>query len=315
LSSTKKITHQRYDKKTWKRDFKVNYELYIFLLPAILVVFLFNYMPMYGIQIAFKDFAPTLGIWNSPWSGFKWFDRFFSSFQFWSIIRNTLLLSFFSLLFSFPIPILFAITLNQYQNLKIKKGLQTLAYAPHFISTVVVVGMVTLFLSPSIGLYGGLMNLLGKPVGNLLGESKLFRTIYISSDIWQHMGWESIIYIAALSSVDMELYDAAKVDGANRLHRIRHIEIPALTGTMVIILILRLGSIMSVGFEKTYLLQNPLNLETSEIIATYVYKVGLQGTPQYSYAAAIGLFNSLVNVILLVSFNYFSRKISEKSLW
>jgi putative aldouronate transport system permease protein len=315
LKARKAAAKPRYKADTWGRDFRTNYELYLFILPAVLVVFLFNYLPIYGIQIAFKNFAPTLGIWGSPWAGLKWFARFFSSYQCLDVIGNTVLLSVYQLVFSFPIPIIFALIVNQYKNQRWKKTLQTVAYAPHFISTVVIAGMITLFLSPSVGMYGNLMRLMGLTPTNIMGESGLFRTIYISTDVWQHMGWESIIYIAALSTADMELYDAAKVDGANRFHRIRHIELPALQGTMVILLILRVGSIMSVGFEKVYLLQNSLNLATSEIIATYVYKIGLQGTPQYSYSAAIGLLNSVVNLLLLVGFNAFSRRISEKSLW
>ena len=276
---------------------------------------LFNYLPMYGIQIAFKDFKPVRGIWGSGWAGLKWFRRFWESYQCLDVISNTLILSIALLVCTFPIPILFALVVNQYKNGPFRKTLQTVSYAPHFISTVVMVGMILMFLSPSSGLYGSLAKVMGFDPRNLMGDSALFRPIYILSEIWQQTGWDSIIYIAALSAVDVDLYDAARVDGAGRLKRILHIDIPALKDTAVVLLILRIGNIMSLGFEKTYLLQNNLNLGTSEIIATYVYKIGLTGTPQYSYSAAIGLLNSLVNLILLIVFHKISKKISGSGLW
>ena len=299
----------------WKQDIKKNYQLYLFLLPAVVSVFLFNYLPMYGIQIAFKDFKPSKGIWGSAWVGLKWFKRFFSSFQFNEILSNTLLLSVLLLICSFPVPIIFALIVNQYKEGKFRKMLQTVSYAPHFISTVVMVGMIVLFLSPSAGLYGTIVRMLGGEPQNILGEAYMFRPIYILSDIWQHTGWDSIIYLAALSAISQDLHDAAKVDGASRLKRMWYIELPALKETAVVLLILRLGSMMSMGFEKTYLLQNNLNLSTSEIIASYVYKVGLTGTPQYSYSAAIGVFNSVINVILIVTFNKLSKKVNGSGLW
>jgi putative aldouronate transport system permease protein len=299
----------------WRKELRKNYELYFFVLPAVVSVFLFCYLPIYGIQIAFKDFVPARGIWGSRWTGLKWFIRFFSGYQFWDILRNTVLLSVYTLIFAFPVPIIFALVINQYRGYRLKKIMQTLSYAPHFISTVVLAGMITIFLSPTYGMYGvitGLFNI--KPI-NPIGEPGLFRTIYVVSDIWQHMGWQSIIYMAALIGIDPELYFVAMVDGANRFQRIIHIELPALRPTTIIILILCIGNIMSLGFEKTYLLQNDQNIVASEVIATYVYKMGLLGTPQYSYSAAIGLFNSIVNMLLLVVFNAFSRKVSETSVW
>ena len=231
-----------------KQEFKKNYQLYLFLLPAVVSVFLFNYLPMYGIQIAFKDFKPAKGVLGSEWVGMKWFDRFFSSFQFNEVLSNTLLLSVLLLLCSFPVPIIFALLVNQYKEGKFRRTLQTVSYAPHFISTVVMVGMVVLFLSPSAGLYGTVVRMLGGDPRNILGEAAMFRPIYILSDIWQHTGWDSIIYLAALSAVSQDLYDAAKVDGAGRLKRMWYIELPALKETAVVLLILRLGSIMSMGF-------------------------------------------------------------------
>lgn len=300
---------------TWRRDLVRNYELYLFVLPGILVILLFNYLPMYGVQIAFKNFRPILGIWNSEWVGLKWFSRFFSSAQFGSLMRNTLALNFYLLLVTFPLPIGMALLFNQFRSGKVRKTLQTVSYAPHFISTVVMVGMLTLFLSPTRGIYGNIVRAYGGTPGNPMGEAGLFQSIYVWSDVWQHTGWDSIIYIAALSSVDPQLYDAATVDGASRFQKILHVEIPALLATASILLIMRVGNLMSVGFEKVYLMQNSLNLSTSEVISTYVYKVGLTKTAQYSYSAAVGLFNTLINLILLTVCNYTSRRISGNSLW
>lgn len=303
------------NKRTWKREMYENWDLYLFVLPAVVSIVLFNYLPMYGIQIAFKNFRPIQGIWGSKWVGLKWFDRFFASAQFSSLMYNTLALNFYSLLVSFPLPIMLALLFNQYRSAKIKKTLQTISYAPHFISTVVMVGMLLLFLSPSKGLYGSLCRAFGIQPINPMGEAKLFRHIYVWSDVWQHTGWDSIIYIAALSAIDPQLYDAATVDGANRYQKILHIEIPALLSTASILLIMRVGSLMSVGFEKAYLMQNGLNISTSEVISTYVYKIGLTGTAQYSYAAAVGLFNTIVNLVLLTVCNTATRKLNGSSLW
>ena len=306
---------QRSQKRPWRLELKRNLALYIFVLPAVIEVIIFCYIPMYGVQIAFRNFKPVQGIWGSSWVGMKWFNRFFSSPQFITVVSNTVILSLELLLFSFPISILFALLINQYQNARFKKTVQTVSYAPHFISTVVLCGMIMLFLSPSQGVYGSICRALNvKPI-NPMGEASLYRPIYIISDIWQQMGWESIIYVAALSSIDPGLYDAATVDGANRFQRILHIEVPSLVPTATLIFIMRVGAIMAMGFEKSYLLQNDLNSKVSEIIATYVYKIGLKGTPQYSYSAAIGLFNSLINMFLLVGFNTLSRRFGETSLW
>lgn len=302
-------------KRTWKREIYENWELFLFVLPAVVMIILFNYLPMYGIQIAFKDFRPIQGIWGSKWVGMKWFNRFFASAQFGSLIYNTLALNFYSLLVSFPLPILLALLFNQYRNPRLKKTLQTVSYAPHFISTVVMVGMLILFLSPSNGLYGALCRALNIQPINPMGEAHLFRHIYVWSDVWQHTGWDSIIYIAALSAIDPQLYDAATVDGANRYQKIIHIEIPALLSTASILLVMRVGSLMSIGFEKAYLMQNGLNIATSEVISTYVYKIGLTGTAQYSYASAVGLFNTIVNLILLTVCNTVVKKLNGSSLW
>lgn len=291
-----------------------NYELYLFLLPAVFIIFCFNYIPMYGVQIAFRNYSPRFGIWDSPWAGFTQFSKFFASYQSKNIIGNTVALSLYSIAVGFPIPVFMALMLNQMRALKFKKILQTTTYMPHFISTVVIVGMLNLFLSPSSGLYGNLMRLFGAAPGTPMGTPGLFRHIYVWSDAWQHTGWDSIIYLAALAAVDPSLYEAATVDGASKLHKVRYIDIPSLVPTMMILLLLRMGSVMSVGFEKVYLMQNPLNTPVSEIISTYVYKVGIEST-QYSYSAAVGLFQTVVNFVLLISANTISRRVSENSLW
>lgn len=302
-------------KSTWRKELKNNYDLYLFVLPAIVSIVLFNYLPMYGVQIAFKNFRPVLGITGSEWAGFKWFARFFNSAQFGSLLSNTLVLNFYLLATTFPLPILLALLFNQFRSQHVRKTLQTVSYAPHFISTVVMVGMLTLFLSPTSGLYGNIARAMGYTPGNPMGEAGLFKSIYVWSDVWQHTGWDSIIYIAALSAIDPQLYDAATVDGASRFQKILHVEIPALLATASILLIMRVGNLMSVGFEKVYLMQNNLNISSSEVISTYVYKIGLRGTAQYSYAAAVGLFNNVINLVLLTVCNSVTRKLSGSSLW
>ena len=296
------------------RQIAQNYELYLFLLPAVLVVFCFQYIPMYGLQIAFKNFVPSQGILGSKWVGFTQFQKFFNSYQFESLIGNTLFLSVYGLVAGFPMPILLALLINQLRGKAFRKTLQTVTYMPHFISTVVIVGMLNIYLSPNSGLYVNIMRWLGLTPGNPLGEQNLFRSIYVWSDVWQHTGWDSIIYIAALSSIDPTLYEAATVDGANKWHKIFYIDLPSIVPTMVILLILRAGNIMSVGFEKVYLMQNPLNTPVSEIISTYTYKIGIESL-QYSYSAAIGLFNTIINFVLLLGVNGLSKKIGETSLF
>lgn len=291
-----------------------NSDLYLFLLPALLVVLLFSYVPMYGVQIAFKDFNPTKGIFGSAWVGFKQFERFFNSYQFNSVITNTLFLSLYNLAAAFPAPIILALMINQIRVKSFQKVVQTTVYLPHFISTVVMVGMIMVFLSPTEGIYAMICRAIGVDPQVLLGQKQLFRSIYVWTDVWQHTGWDSIIYLAALSGIDPTYYEAATVDGASKVRQIIHIDIPCLVPTIVTLLILRTGGILSVGFEKIYLLQNPLNTPVSEVISTYVYKVGIQST-QYSYSAAIGLFNSLVNFIMLAAVNFFVGKVSDSNLF
>lgn len=287
-----------------------DFDLYLFILPAVIGIFIFRYIPMYGVQIAFRDFMPTRGIWGSPWVGLAQFTRFFESPDFWKIISNTLGLSLFQLVAGFPVPIVIALSLNQMRNASIKRGVQTLIYAPHFISTVVLVGMIFAFTSPSTGIINYIVSLFGGEPALFMADPKYFRPIYVLSGIWQDAGWGTIIYIAALSNVNTDLYEAAKIDGANKWQIIRNVDIPVIMPTVVILLVLATGGLMSIGFEKAYLMQKDLNLDASEIIATYVYKKGLRRA-EYSYSSAIGLFNSAINFILLVLVNTFTKKANK----
>jgi putative aldouronate transport system permease protein len=293
-----------------------NWGLYLLLLPAVTLTLCFAYKPMYGIIIAFKDYKPSLGITGSDWAQplLKYFIKFFKSYQFDTTIRNTLVINAYSMLVGFPMPIALALMINQMQAKRFKKAFQTITYMPHFISTVVMVGIVLLFLSPGSGLIGNLYRLFGQEAPNLMSKAGAFSSIYVWSDVWQHVGWDSIIYIAALSAVAPELYEAATVDGASRLQKLRHIDVPMLIPTAVVLLILRVGNMMSLGFEKVYLMQNDMNLRTSEVIATYVYKIGIISA-QYSYSAAINMFNTVINFILLITVNEISKRVNENSLW
>ncbi|WP_127540541.1 ABC transporter permease [Paenibacillus illinoisensis] len=296
------------------KSLKKHWELYLLVLPPVLYLLIFKYIPMVGVQIAFKDFSVVKGIWGSPWVGFKHFEAFFESPNFWLLIKNTIGISFYSLIAGFPIPILLALALNEIRTGYFKKTVQMVTYAPHFISTVVMVSIIILMLSPHVGVVDKLFTLLGFPMTNFMGIPEYFKSIYVWSGVWQGMGYSSIIYIAALAGVDPSLYEAAKMDGASRLRKIWHIDLPTLVPVTVIMLILSLGSIMGVGFEKIYLMQNPLNTSASEVISTYVYKVGLIGA-NFSFSSAVGLFNSVINLILLIIVNGISRKVSQNSLW
>ena len=280
----------------------------------IIYILIFNYMPLAGLQIAFKDFVATKGIWGSEWVGFKYFQQFFSSPMFWKLLKNTLVISLYQLVFSFPIPIILALILNYTPNQKLKKITQTATYAPHFISTVVLVGMMFVFFDPAAGIGTTILKGFGMNNPQVLTDPASFPHLYVWSAIWQTTGWSSIIYIAALSGVSPELHEAAIADGASKLQRIIYIDIPMLIPTAVILLILNCGNIMNLGFEKVYLMQNPVNMQFSEIISTYVYKRGLKDM-QYSFATAVGLFNSVINFALLFSANQLSRKFGETSLW
>ena len=299
----------------WKKKLnKVtrNWVLYLFLLPTLIYLLIFNYWPMYGVQIAFRNFKPTKGIWGSPWVGMKNFDKFFHSYMFKDLLTNTIVLSVYQIVASFAFPILLALLLNYCVSNKLRKVTQMVTYAPHFISTVVLVGMLNVFLSES-GIINHLLNLLGLRSVPFLSDAGMFRHIYVWSHIWQRTGYNSVIYIAALAGVNPELHEAAIVDGANKLQRILHIDLPAIMPTAIILLIMSTGNMLSLGFEKVYLMQNDLNLGVSEIISTYVYKIGLLNA-QYSYSTAIGLFNNVINLIVLLTVNKIADKVIGTSL-
>ncbi|UUI02342.1 ABC transporter permease subunit [Oceanobacillus jeddahense] len=297
----------------FKKNVLLNWRLYVFLLPAMIYFTIFHYIPMYGVQIAFKDFYATEGIIGSPWAGFEHFQRFFDSYYFWRLIKNTVILSLYQLIL-FPLPIIFALMLNELKNGAFKKWSQTLTYAPHFMSVVVIVGMLVAFLDPITGMVNHVITYFGGSSISFLTSPDWFRHIFVWSGQWQTLGWGTIIYLAALAGVNPELHEAAKMDGASRIQRIIHINIPAILPTIVVLFILNIGSFMAIGFEKVLLMQNNLNAETSDIIQTFVYQTGLlEG--QYSFAAAIGLFDSVINLTLLIIVNQIAWKTSENSLW
>ena len=293
-------------RKPLKTRLKENWQLYLLLLIPVIITVIYKYGPMYGIQIAFRDFKASRGIWGSEWVGLEWFERFFSSPNCGRMIVNTVLISLYSLLWSFPVPIILALALNQLRFQKLKRVVQTVLYAPHFISTMIICGMLRIFLSPS----GGLINLIFGTSIDFINQTSMFRTIYIASGIWQEAGWGTIIYLATLSSVDTALYEAAKVDGASVFQRILHIDLPALVPMAVLQLILSVSNLMNVGFEKIYLLQTDLNKPVSDTIAVYVYEQGILGA-EYSYSTAIGLFNTAVNILLLIIVSRIAKKASD----
>ncbi|ANC77364.1 sugar ABC transporter permease [Fictibacillus phosphorivorans] len=301
-------------KTTRRKKIMRNWELYLFVLPCLLWFILFKYVPMYGIQLAFKQYIPTEGIWGSPWIGFQHFTRFFESYQFWTLIKNTLSLSLWAFIFTFPVPIIVALLLNQLTSERYKKFVQTVIYAPHFISTVVLVGILFVFLSPTSGIVNHLIVLFGGEPILFMARPEWFKPLYVISGLWQETGWATIIYLAALAGVSPALHEAAIMDGANKWQRIWHVDIPGIRPTIVILLILAIGNIMNIGFEKAYLMQTDLNKSASAIIPTYVYEIGLQRA-QYSFAAAIGLFNSVINLIMLLLVNRIVRKLGGNSLW
>jgi len=314
LTSNGAIPAQRFHKRL-ARDLRRNRIIYAMGFLCLAYYIIFCYLPMGGIVIAFKNFRAARGIFGSAWADpwYKYFDQFFGSYYFWRLLRNTLLINFYDLLFGFPAPILLALLLNELRSNRYKRVVQTVTYMPHFISQVVVCGIILDFFS-SNGLVNQIIQLMGGQMTIFMQDPKYFRGIYVGSNIWQEVGYSSIIYLSALSGVDMELYDAAAIDGCNRFKRILHVTLPGIMPTIVIMLILRMGSMMSLGFEKIILLYNESNYETSDVIASFVYRYGMQ-KGNYSYATAVGLFNSLFNFLLLVLVNGISRKVNETSLW
>lgn len=296
-------------KKFWRSRY-----LLLMLLPALIWYIVFMYAPMYGAQIAFRDFSPVLGITGSKWVGFKYFIQFFKSEYFGRLIKNTLGISLYSIIVGFPIPIILALLINEVRGKFFKRSVQTVVYLPHFISAVVVVSILSALLSPSSGLINQLITAFGGTPIHFMAEPKYFRTIYVLSDIWQSAGYGSIVYMAALTGIDPSLYEAATVDGASKWDKLIHITLPGLLPTIIIMLILRMGSIFSVGYEKIMLMYNPATYETADVISTYVYRRAFE-SGDYSFSAAVGLFNSVINFTIIVLFNKFSKKISEVSLW
>ncbi|MFI6426850.1 ABC transporter permease [Promicromonospora sp. NPDC050880] len=289
------------------------WQLWVLLLPAIVFTVVFAYVPMYGIQLAFREFDFQAGLTGGEWVGLKYFEIFFDSPMFATVLRNTLTISIATLVVGFLAPIALALIINQIVNATRKRFMQTATYLPHFISVVVVVGMIQVLLNPSNGTVTRLFSGVGLDL-DLLGDPDLFVPVYVISEVWQHCGWNSIIYLAALASVDTQLYEAARIDGANRLHLIRHVDIPALVPTMIILFILTMGGVLSTGFEKIWLMQNALNLPVSEVIATYTYRIGILGN-QFSLGTAIGLFNTVINFLFLVVTNWLAKKFADTSLW
>lgn len=296
------------------KNFKRDFSLWLFVLPGMIITFIFSYIPLYGVQIAFRNYNAKLGFFGSKWVGLDHFIRFFESPYFLTTIKNTFVLSIYSLIAGFPIPILLALLLNSFRHKRYRKVIQTVTYAPNFISTVVMCGMLLLFLSPSMGFVNHIIRMFGGDPVNFMAEKNFWRHIYVWSGVWQGMGWSSVIYFAALSSVSPELHEAALMDGASKFQIVRYIDFPSIIPTATILLILSCGSILSVGFEKVFLLQNDLNLSVSQVISTYVYKVGLIDN-NVSYSSAIGLFNSAINAVLLILVNKIADKMSGISIW
>ena len=296
-----------------KTDFRKNWLIYLMLVPVIVYLLIFCYAPMYGVVIAFKDFKPRLEIMGSEWVGLKYFKEFVGSVFFGRTLKNTLMLSGLNLLFGFCAPIVFAILLNEVRNLRFKKMVQTVTYLPHFITTVIIASLILIF-TDSDGFITQIVNSITGHEGSLIGDKHMFRPIYVISDIWQSFGWGSIVYLAAIMGINPELYEAARIDGANKFKQIIHVTIPGMLPIIVIMFIMAVGGLMNVGWEKAFLLQSPVTYDTSDIISTFVYRKGFEDM-NYSYSAAVGLFNSMINLILLIGANKMSRRVNGSGLW
>lgn len=286
---------------------------YLMFLPVFIYFVIFYYVPMYGIIISFQDYSPFTGFFGSPWVGLKHFKSFFDGFYFWQIMWNTLYLNILNIVFTFPFPIIFALLLNEVKNIRFKKTVQTVSYLPHFISVVVIVGIVSDFFAMN-GVINKMIVALGGEAYSYMSDASYFRGIYVGSGLWQELGWNAIIYIAALSGINAELYEAATIDGAGRLRKLWHITIPGIAPTIIITLLLSMSAMLTVGFDKIFLMQNSLNTQVSEVISTYVYKRGIE-SGSFSFATAVGLFNNIINVILIAAVNKASKKINDVSLW
>ena len=300
-------------KSTWKL-FKNDIALYIMIAVPVIVAILFRYIPIASLVMAFKDYNFVQGVWGSPWVGLKWFEKFFTNVKFAEIFLNTLKIAIYSQLFSFPCPIILALSLNEVRSNKYKRLIQTASYLPYFVSTVVVISMMNQILSPTTGVVNNIIVALGGTAHNFQADPNAFRTMYIVSGIWSGVGYSSILYLSALSGISQELYEAASVDGAGRWRKMWHITLPGIAPTIIILFLMNLGTLLNVGFEKAYLMQNDLNIKTSEVIGTYVYKQGLIKL-EYSYSAAVDMFQAVLNLILITVVNTFTKKIADISLW
>ncbi|RIX51308.1 sugar ABC transporter permease [Paenibacillus nanensis] len=297
-----------------RRMWRHNKYLWLLFLPCLIYYLVFRYAPMFGLVITFKDYNLFKGVWASEWVGFKYYRMFFENPDFFLLMKNTFLLGVYNLAFGFPAPIILALLLNEVRKAAFKRFVQTVSYLPHFISNVIVASMVIMFLSPTGGLINELIQAFGfKPI-NFMNEPGMFRWIYVISEIWQHIGWETIIYLAALTAVDPQLYEAASIDGASRMRKLWHVTLPGISFAIVITLILNIGSVLEIGFEKVFLMQNPAIYETADIISTYVYRVGME-QGNFSYGAAIDLFMGIISLIFIYTANFISRRVSETSLW
>lgn len=289
------------------------WQLYVLILPPVITVFIFHYLPIYGLQIAFRNYRPTRGIWGSDWVGLKWFTQFVTYPDFWPIIRNTLSISLYSLA-TFPCAVILALMINEVRSDKYKRYVQMVSYAPHFVSTVIVCSMLIIFTQYSNGIFNNVRARLGMERMDIITVPGYFADLYVWSGVWQNVGWNAIIYLAALSGVSSELIEAARIDGANRLQIIGHVTLPCILPTVITMLILNTGNVLSVGFEKVFLMQNSLNLEASRVLSTYVYEIGIEGG-QISYSSAIGLFNNVVNILIIVLVNALAKKTTSVGLW
>lgn len=305
------MLHPKHARFSWLKN---DWQLYLMLFLPVLYYILFKYMPLYGTLIAFKKFSARKGIWNSPWVGFVNFQKFLGDPYFYKLIRNTLLINFNCLIFAFPSSIIFALLINEMRHKAYRKLVQTVSYLPHFISTVVVCGLITNFLRTNGGIINDLIAMCGGERISFLNKAEYFRGIYVISEIWQHMGWDAIIYIAALTAIDPQLYEAARIEGANRFQQMLHVTLPCIAPTITIMMILRVGNLMNLGYEKILLLYSGATYETADVISTYVYRRGLL-TADFSYGTAIGLFQTVIALILVLSTNWLGKKISDTSLW
>lgn len=305
----------KYELTDWKKALKRDYDVYLLILPVVIFFVVFCYVPMYGVQIAFKNYSPAMGFTNSPWVGLTHLTRFINSLYFGRVIKNTLIMSVYSLIISIPAPVILALLFNEIRTKKLKVSMQAISYAPNFISTVVMVSMITMFLTPQTGFVDAILRMFGySSEQSIINNPNAFYHIYVWTGVWQTMGWSSVIYSAAIEGVPVDMYEAARLDGANKLKQIWYITLPSISPTIIILAIMAIGNVLNIGYEKVFLMQTDLNLTSSEIISTYVYKSGLQQA-QYSFSTMVGLFNNVINFVILILANSIAKRVSETSLW